>query len=230
MRAKNFLTLDTEATGLYDDARCFDLGYVISNRRGVILERRFLVEEILTDRAIMLGAMHSKEWRSMMGGKLFTHYIPDLNAGRVSLTPWREIVATLRDDMRSHNVDVFTAYNLDYDARILRQTNRAIVGHGKVLDYRPDLLDLWLFSCVTVCNRPTYHTLADARGWRSNAGNVRTNAEKVYAYLSGDFDFIEEHTALEDARIETEILQRLLAAKKTIPYNRLESHPWRFAQ
>ncbi len=112
----------------------------------------------------------------------------------------------------------------------MAQTNEHIRGAGYVLDYRPDLLDLWLFSCITVCNRPTYHAIADANGWRSDAGNVRTNAEKVYAYITGNTDFIEAHTALDDARIETEILQRLLASKKRIPYNEIIAHPWKLAQ
>jgi hypothetical protein len=79
-----------------------------------------------------------------------------------------------------------------------------------------------------------FHAIAESQGkgtgWITEAGNVRTNAEKVYAYLSGDLDFIESHTALHDAQIETEILQRLLAKKKTIPYNVLDHMPWRKAQ
>jgi hypothetical protein len=59
---------------------------------------------------------------------------------------------------------------------------------------------------------------------------VRTTAEKVYSYLSGNPDFIESHTALHDAQIETEILHRLLARKTPIPYNVLDHMPWRKAQ
>jgi hypothetical protein len=68
-------------------------------------------------------------------------------------------------------------------------------------------------------------------GWITPANNVRTTAEKVYAYLTGQHDFVESHTALSDAQIETEILHRLLAKRKTIPYNNPNlASPWRRAQ
>ena len=229
MQQKHFLTLDTESTGLGKKAFAFDIGWTVATRRDVLVERRFLVREILTDDSIMLGAVNNGDWRDMMGRKLFHSYIPDLDAGAVRLTDWADIVATLRDDMLTFGVDVFTAYNLPFDSRVIRQTSERL-GTGKALEYRPDLLDLWHFACITVCNRPTYHAAADQNGWRSPAGNVRTNAEKTYAYLTGEFDFVESHTALDDARIETEILQRLLAAKKPIPYNQVVHHPWRLAQ
>jgi hypothetical protein len=66
--------------------------------------------------------------------------------------------------------------------------------------------------------------------WVSEANNVRTTAEKAYAFLSGDVNFVESHTALHDAQIETIILKKLLQRKKTIPYNRLVGMPWRSAQ
>jgi hypothetical protein len=40
----------------------------------------------------------------------------------------------------------------------------------------------------------------------SDSGNYSTTAENVYRYISGYNDFVEEHTALADSEIETEIL------------------------
>lgn len=230
MKAKTFITLDTESTGLGRRALAFDVGYTIATRKDLILSRQFLIREILTDPRVMLGAMNNGDWRDMMGAKLFNAYIPALDASEFRLASWQEFTRTLRDDMATHSVDVFAAYNLPFDMRALAQTQAHILGAGKVLDYRPDLLCLWNFSASTVCQRPTYHKAAQQFGWISDAGNVRTNAEKVYAYLTGNFDFIEKHTALDDALIETEILQRLLAAKKPIPYNELDHGAWRKAQ
>lgn len=234
MKEKKFLIADGETTGLAGQAYLFDFAYAIATRKRVILERAFMVREIITSPRIMLSAYLSKDWRDMMGRKIFTDYIPMLANGERKLYGWREVVEIMRDDMLTHGVDVFSAYNLRFDIGAIASTHSYIGYPGKVLPYKPDLLCLWEFACRVLCNTPTYHKVArelgQSTGWITKANNVRTNAEKVYAYLSNDWDFVEEHTALADVQIETEILQRLLAKKKPIPYNVLDYMPWRKAQ
>jgi hypothetical protein len=233
-KEKHFLVADTESLGLGSRAITFDFAYTIATRKGIKLERSFLVREVLTNPALMFEAIKDNNWRQMIGGKLFSHYVPALDESRLKLYNWSEIVETLREDMRTFGVDVFAAYNLNFDMGAIARTQKKIKGGGKVLEYKPDLLCLWEFACSTVCKTRLYHQVARERGqdtgWITPANNVRTNAEKVYAFLSGDLDFVESHTALEDAQIETEILQRLLAKKTPIPYNVLDHMPWRRAQ
>lgn len=234
IKEKHFLVADGETVGLGSRAYVFDFAYVIATRKETKIERAFLVRETLTNPQIMLGALYNEFWRDMMGGKIFSDYIPMLDNAEASLFSWREIVQILRDDMHRFGVDVFVAYNLGFDMRAIATTHRWIGHTDKVLPYRPDLLCLWEFACTTVCNTRLYHdvarSLGQETGWITPADNVRTNAEKVYAYLTGNHEFVERHTALSDAQIETEILQRLLAKKKPIPYNVLDHMPWRKAQ
>lgn len=231
IKAKRFLTLDVEATGLGKNARIFDLGYTIATRKSVLLERQFLIREVLCNGRTMLGALQNEDWRNMMGYKLFETYIPEIEGGTFKTSAWCNAIETLQDDILTYDVDVFTAYNLAYDRGALANTQKFVTGKSNKILPRPvDLLDLWYFSCVTVCNTRGYHNAADQFGWRSDAGNVRTNAEKTYAYLTGQFNFVESHTALHDAQIETEILQRLLDKRKRIPYNSIMASPWRLAQ
>lgn len=230
MKAKHFLIADGETTGTGRYAFLFDFAYTIATRKDVKLERAFLIREVLCNPSIMLGAYYNEDWSSMMGGKIFTDYFPMVESGERKIYGWREVVQILRDDMLRYGVDVFSAYNLRFDMGAIANTNRYVGSGEKVLPYRPDLLCLWEFACTTLCNTPMYHRIANEAGWVSDAGNVRTNAEKVYAYLTQQFDFIEDHTALSDAQIETEILQKLLARKKTIPYNVLDFMPWKKAQ
>jgi len=235
MNSKKFLVTDTETIGVGNRAIVFDFAYVISTRKQILQERSFLVREVLTNPALMFSAIADDNWRESFGGKIFRHYIPALDESRLKIFGWQDIIETLRDDMRTYDVDVFAAYNLPFDTKAIGKTHAHIQETGKVLAYRPDMLCLWDFSCSTVCNTQLYHDVArrmgqDA-GWLTPADNVRTTAEKVYAYLTGNFDFIESHTALEDAQIETEILYRLLKRKKTIPYNNPHiGMPWQRAQ
>jgi hypothetical protein len=235
MKQKTFLVADTETTGLGNKAIVFDFGYVICTRNKILLERQFLVRETITNPNIMLGALFDEHWRAMFGGKIFSLYIPKIANGDMRVYSWSDVVETLREDMRTHEVKVFSAYNLDFDRRALGTTQHKLREGGRILEYKPQQLCLWQFSCDTVCNTQLYHDVAHMMGkesgWITEKGNVRTTAEKTYAFLSGDFNFVEEHTALADAQIETEILQRLLAKKKTIPYDSIyTAMPWRRAQ
>lgn len=227
------MVTDTETTGLGSRAIVFDLAYVIATRKKVLKERSFLIREIITNPRYMMRALTDTYWRQTFGGKIFHHYIPALSNNTLHVYPWHEILQIMRDDILTYGVSVFSAYNLRFDLGALNKTHNLIA--EKNLNFsRLDLLCLWEFACVTVCNSQLYHDIANGygkgTGWITDANNVRTNAEKVYAFLSGNHDFIESHTALEDAQIETEILQRLLAKKKTIPYNVIDHMPWMKAQ
>ena len=230
VKQKTFLVVDTETTGLGHRAIVFDIAYTIATRKRTLRERSFLVRETLTDSRLMLSALNDDGWRNFAGGKIFTHYMPAIDSGTLSLYGWREIIETMRDDVKTYGVDVFCAYNLNFDLGALNRTHYRIT-EKRPLNLRPfDLLCLWQFACVTVCDTPLYHKAAKQFHWTTDANNVRTTAEKVFAFLTGNPNFIESHTALEDAQIETEILQRLLAKRKTIPYNIVDHMPWMLAQ
>jgi len=216
-----FLVLDTETADLTGSV--YDLGYVICDKRGkTILERNWLVEEIFTDAKTMMGAFYA--------GKLFTHYAGMLERGEVKLTPWRKIIKALRSDIAEHGVTVICAYNAGFDFRVMRNTHRALGGKGSVLTAPLKTLDLWRFACETKLSQKQYKRLARSQGWVSAAGNIRSGAEYAYRFCSGDWGFIEDHTALSDARIEAQILAQCFAQKKRVPYGKINGAPWRIIQ
>jgi hypothetical protein len=221
MRKNVFMVLDTEtadATG-----NVYDIGYVICDRHGnTFTEYNAAVREVFTNPARMMGAYYAK--------KTFSHYVPMFDAGTLRLVPWLDIVGQIRADIAKHNVTAVTAYNATFDFRALRNTHGQLGHASRILPAGLRTLDLWLFACETIFRQRTYHKLADRLGWLTDAGNVRTTAEHAFRYVSGEFDFCEDHTALSDARIERDILVRLLAQRKRIPWGKLIGSPWRIAQ
>ena len=218
---KSIMVLDTEACDLAGNV--YDVGYTITNRKGEVLSTfNALVLEIFTDASKMMGAFYAK--------KLFTHYAPMLNRSEVALMPWADIVAQIRYDMALYNVNVVSAYNLGFDRRVMRQTDallRGGNGQNPIVENGVELLDIWQFACETKLSQVTYKELARSRGWVSAKGNIRTGAEYAYRFCSGDHGFIEDHTALSDALIETDILAACYACKKTVPYGIINAQPWR---
>jgi len=212
------LTLDTETADLTGNV--YDIAFAVHEKDGTILETyNALVDEIFTDAKKMMGAFYAS--------KLFTHYSKMLADGRIGFAPWWSIVAEIQRAIEEHNVTTIAAYNLGFDRRVMRNTHKALGYQGAICPAGLQQLDIWQFACETKLSQATYKKLALDSGWVSAAGNIKTGAEYAYRFCSGDFGFIEDHTALSDALIETEILAACFATKKKIPYNIVNGSPWR---
>lgn len=222
MEKLKIAVLDTETASL--SGAVYDVGVVITDKKGVITKRyNALVREVITDPALMMGAFYAK--------KIFSHYLPMIERREIAIKSWAEIANDLRNLLA--DVDVIAAYNLAFDKKVIRQTH-SLLGDGQPLMRPTKQLDIWRFACMTLLSQKTFKDLARARGWTSKAGNIMSGAEVAYRFASGKWDFIEDHTALSDCEIETDILARCYAAKKAIPYNIVDSKyaksPWRLIQ
>ena len=218
IQAKSIMTIDTETVGL--EGHVYDIAWAISNKRGeIVAERNWLVRENFTNPKKMMGAFYA--------GKTFTHYAPMLERGEITMASWFDIIETLRADAVEHGVNVVAAYNAGFDFRVLAQTHNDLGGSGKVFPFACDVLDIWQFACETKLSQKQYRKIALDQGWVSPAGNIKTGAEFAFRFCSGDWAFIEDHTALSDVRIEVAIMAECFAQKKSVPYNIINASPWR---
>lgn len=79
------------------------------------------------------------------------------------------------------------------------------------------MIDIWGIACKYLLNNEKYKKMCLTSGKMSPSGlYFSTNAEVTMQYLSQRFDFIEDHTALSDAEIETEILFTALKRGKVV--------------
>ena len=73
------------------------------------------------------------------------------------------------------------------------------------------LFDVWGMACEHLLNCDSYKQMCIDNKWSSASGKYfTTNAEKAYRFLKQDNDFIESHTALDDAIIESEIFSAIM--------------------
>jgi hypothetical protein len=80
------------------------------------------------------------------------------------------------------------------------------------------LFDIWGLSCENLLNNDDYRQYCKDNNLTTASGKYYpTNAEVAYKFLKGQDDFIESHTAIEDADIECEILAEVF--KKVKPKN-----------
>jgi hypothetical protein len=211
------MVLDTETASL--QGAVYDVGYTIADAKGnILLTKTFLIEEVFTDSKKMMGAFFAS--------KMFTHYARMLQDGLIRIESWQHVVDNMRWDTDQHNVNIIAAYNLPFDRRVLAETHKAL-GYVRPILPRMKQLDLYRFACEAKLNTQLYRDCATANNWLTDAGNFRTNAECAYRYISGNWDFIESHTALHDAIIETEIMAACFRAHKKIPYNVIKGGSWK---
>ena len=215
---KFYLILDTETADL--SGSVYDVGYVVVNRKGEILrEYNALVREVFTDATRMMGAFYAS--------KTFTHYAPMLDRGAIHLEPWHEIVNQLNHDINESGAEVICAYNAGFDFRAMRATHKMLGWSGYVLGRTMQLLDLWQFACEAKLTQTDYIRIALENGWVTPKGNIKTGAEFAYRYITRNYEFAEDHTALSDAKIEATILAECFRQKKRIPYGIIDNMPWR---
>lgn len=213
---KHFAVIDTETCDL--KGIVYDFAFGICDKKGNTLHlENYLVEEIFTDPIKMMGAYYAK--------KVFSDYIPQLDKSELRLKPWNFIRQRFLEVCKDYNVDVLCAYNLKFDSRAMGRTQE-LLGTGKYLDFKPDLLCIWEFACQTIFKQMNYKHVARFNNWVSEHGNFKTTAEHAYKYCFDD-TFIEAHTALKDVECEIAILADCFRQKKAIPYNVLNGKTWR---
>lgn len=73
------------------------------------------------------------------------------------------------------------------------------------------IFDIWGLACKHLLNTDEYRTACLANNWITSSGKYyQTSAEKAFAYLMNDREFLESHTAIEDAEIESAIFGKVV--------------------
>ena len=203
----NVVVLDTETIGTFGRPLIHDFAWQIVNKDfEVLTARRYLVKEFHIEQNWVLNA--SEFFRSKKA--LYTEAI---NAESVEVKPWKVVIGQFIADLRAYNVKVISAYNLAFDYKAIKYTNAFFNNEDtkvmKAVDAR-SMLCIWNLACDTILDTDDYRQYATMKNFISEKGNYLTNAEKCYAYLMNADNFEEEHTALADVEIETDILKYIV--------------------
>lgn len=191
MRKRNiYCTLDTETVGgACGDNLIYHIGGLIHDRQGnVIAGFNYIIAE---NYEMFDNAFYAK--RNM------ARYDEMVRTGTATMISTEEMALAMIDNLCNYyGVDYMMAYNTGYD---FTKTNAKIL-----LDNR-EFIDLWLMANETLVQKKKYAEFCKENNFRTNGNNAKASAEVVYAFLTGNPSYEEEHTALEDAKIEMEIFK-----------------------
>ena len=219
-----FLVIDTETCNTLEQPMPYDIGYEITDRYGnIVLERSFLVAEIFIDMADVMKSAYYAEKIPM--------YWEDVKNGTRKIAPFWTIRKTMLEDMKLWGVKKVGAYNMGFDRRALNNLIRYVSKSFKryFFPFGTEYFCIWNMACDVLLNRNSYVNFAMENGFVSDANNILTSAECAYRYIKNKCDFIENHTGLEDVKIEVEIFVFFFSLHKKMDTS-INSSCWRKVQ
>jgi hypothetical protein len=202
---KNYLILDTETNSI-TTPYVYNIGWVIQDKKGnAIRKRNYLIKE---------GIRHIKE--SFYGCNKTVFYLNQIIDDKVKIVNWVEACEKLKKDIEKYKIKELFAYNSSFDKRAIQKTCERLLTDNPVTGL--DWYCLYNASSTNICDTNKYCKKGAAENWITQKGNLLTNAECVYRFITDNIEFFESHTALEDAIIEGQILSYLLEKKKKTHY------------
>ena len=224
-RKKYLMVLDVETTnnimikGAPNDGLVYDIGFTITDKKGNIYEKQsFAVKEIF-------------DWTELMSTAYYKNKLPKYferlkNQQMEKVTIW-EARKRIKKAIEVFGIEEVYSYNAHFDYTTLNNTVRYLSGSACrwFLPYGIKVCDIWHIACQVLGTQKTFQW----ENVRNANNNLITNAERMFAYLSQNEFFEEEHTGLADAIVETEILARCLKSHKKINKN-INRACWRIPQ
>lgn len=195
----SIVIFDTETTSL-EKPFCYNIGYIIADDTATkILQRREYVVEQVWHNTMLFSTAYYAEKRPL--------YVDAMRRHEVIMTKFGYICQQMIRDFKAYEVNRAFAYNAPFDE--------------KVFNFNCD----W-FKCVNPFDNipisdirgyvhhfiidEVYKNWCEENHYFTDSGNYSTTAETLFRYISGDNEFNEAHTALDDSTIECQILATCL--------------------
>lgn len=218
----------------------YDIGWTIIDRQGNIAKKvNYLVQEIyfnddifasayyadkkpLYQKALLNGSIQAKKWDDIIA-ELQTdlEMVHSVCAYNASFDFKRAIPYTERYIKAWYGEKFKTWEKTQFENHVNKVKYSGDNSEFKMPIFRLrdntyPIIDIWAVACEKLLNNKRYKKFCIENGFIGSR-YFKTSAEIAYRYLNQDLNFIEAHTALNDAIIESEILVKALKKGKIEP-------------
>lgn len=188
----------------------YDVGWSVLDKKGrPFLKRSYVVAEIFLDKELMQSAYYKDK---------IPQYWEEIKQGKRQLKKFKNIWYQFLEDRRKYNVKHVFAHNAYFDWKSLNNTIRFLSGskYRYFFPYKIEMWDTLKMSRDVLGNDFQYSKFCEENNYltKHRTPQNRMTAEVIYRYISGNNDFEEKHTGLEDVEIETEIFKYCIKRKK----------------
>ena len=202
---EKYIMLDTETTNSLDDPICYDVGFAVVDREGAIYESHsFVVAEVFLNEELMASAYFIEK---------IPQYWEDIKNGTRKLAKFNTIRKVLAETMKKYNTNIVIAHNARFDYRSTAKTQRYLTKskYRYFLPYGTEVWDTLKMAREVLKNDVAYDNFCYNNNYVTKRGCKRFTAEILYRFFTGDNDFVESHTGLEDVTIEKVIFAECMA-------------------
>ena len=202
---EKYIMLDTETTNSIDDPICYDVGFAVVDRKGAIYETHsFVVAEVFLNEELMASAYFIEK---------VPQYWEDIKNGTRKLAKFNTIRKVLAETMKKYNTNIVIAHNARFDYRSTAKTQRYLTKskYRYFLPYGTEVWDTLKMAREVLKNDVDYDNFCYDNNYVTKRGCKRYTAEILYRFFTGDNDFVESHTGLEDVTIEKVIFAECMA-------------------
>ena len=199
-----YIVLDTETTNSLDDPIVYDIGWAVVDGNGEVYETAsYVVADIFCDNDLMASAFFAEK---------IPMYWEDIRNGNRVLARYRTIRAKLAQCIKNHKATIICAHNARFDYRSVNLTQRFLTNsrYRFFFPYGVEIWDTLKMAREVFKANEEYDTFCYENEYVTKRGCKRYTAEILYRFLTGNNDFVESHTGLEDVMIEKEILVECL--------------------
>ena len=210
-RISYIIVLDTETCPLDRDFEgvtpynmfVYDIGWAVVDKRGNVYETKSYVNRdiFFEEKGLMNSAYYADK---------LPQYFDDIRSGKRKVATWYTIKNDLYETMKRYDTKIVCAHNARFDDGATKNTQRWLTKskYRYFLPYGTIIWDTMKMANDVVAKTPTYRDFCFENGYVTNHKTPRpqVKAEVLYKYITGDNDFEESHTGLEDVLIEKEIL------------------------
>lgn len=189
-------------------AQTYDIGFAIVDRHGKIYEERSFVNRDVWER------------KEMMNSAYYADKIPKYEEGLAEGTRVMSNTCRIKQELRElceeYNVRAIVAHNARFDVTALNATQRYMTAskYRFFLPYGIPVWDSMKMAGQTICKQKAYRAWCEKNGYMTKNHQPRKTAEILYRYITNQEDFEEEHTGLEDVKIESVIFAHCLRQHK----------------
>ena len=202
---EKYIMLDTETTNSLDDPICYDVGFAVVDRNGSVYETHsFVIAEVFLNEELMESAYFIDK---------IPQYWEDIKNGTRKLAKFNTIRKVLAETMKKHNTQIVIAHNARFDYRSTAKTQRYLTKskYRYFLPYGTEVWDTLKMAREVLKNDVDYDNFCYNNNYVTKRGCKRYTAEILYRFFTGDNDFVESHTGLEDVSIEKVIFAECMA-------------------
>ena len=219
----------------------YDLGWTIVDRNGIVYNRmNFLISEIFSVPSIFDTAYYAEkrplyleklrkgeivltDWQTAMTAFLDDLAVCEMVGAYNSMfdfkkaIPFTELYISKLYSADYHNWLAWQEKSCEWLASGGKATGTQTFEES-VFRFRGNtypLFDLWGLSCEYLLNCDTYKQMCIDNKWQTASGKYfKTSAETAYRFLSGNCDFDESHTAIDDVDIESQLFAEIFKRSK----------------